>query len=132
LPIGTSGLVHLALDGSDAFGEIPNTERSIQTSIDMTLNILKTANEIPNFKSAVVTAAQIAHYLPQYGQDQDVDIEVYNESGVKLAHELPGDHPAKAVMTIVASKTRAEQELWKWVESAKVSPSTRGPPRRGM
>lgn len=96
-------------------------DAAIQSSIDMTIGILKSALEVPSIKAAVVTSSCVSHYSPQFGQDVQVSVDQWNDSSVKMAYELPNDHPFKGILAYVASKTRGEQALWSWVEQTKVS-----------
>jgi nucleoside-diphosphate-sugar epimerase len=118
--LGTSGVIHLAIDLEHSFSATPNTEKSIQAAVDMTLGILKSASKVPTIKSAVVTSSNVVHYSASYENPGDKSLEVWNEEAVKLAHALPDDHPAKGFVSYVATKVVSQQEIWKWVEQAKV------------
>lgn len=118
---GVDGIIHLALDGSSAFGEVPDPEASIKSAIDMTIGILKSAVEVPSIKGVVVTSSTVSHYSPEFGKDIHPTIDQWNDAAVKMAYDLPNDHPFKGIMAYVANKTRGEQELWSWVKETQVS-----------
>ena len=115
-----AGIIHLALEASNIFGGAPNLDLAVGHSVNMTVGVAKAATEFPNVKALVVTSSYTACYVPEFGKDIDASVDEYNEMAVKMARELPIDHPFKAAMVYVATKTIAEQELWKWVDSAKV------------
>ncbi len=118
---GVDGIIHLALDGSASFGEVPDPEASIKSAIDMTIGILKSAVEVPSIKSVVVTSSCVSHYSPEFGKDIHPTVDQWNDAAVKMAYDLPVDHPFKGIMAYVANKTRGEQELWTWVKETQVS-----------
>jgi nucleoside-diphosphate-sugar epimerase len=119
---GVSGLIHMAVDLSSAYGSSPNPDVSIHSAVDMTLGVLKSAQAIPTMKSVVVCSTIAAVYHPEPGHIFSTSITHFNELSIKLAYDLPDDHPSKGYCIYMASKTRAEQELWSWVEKVKMGP----------
>lgn len=87
----------------------------------MTLGVLKSARRVPTVKSAVVCSTILAIFHPQPGRVVETSTTHFNELSIKLAYDLSDDHPSKGYSIYMASKTRAEQELWSWVNDAKVS-----------
>jgi len=119
---GASGFIHLAVDISASLeGPKVNTDAAVASSIDMTLGIFKSAAQVPSIKAAVVTSSCVSHYSPQFGIDGKYSVDDFNDGAAKMAYELPDDHPFKGILAYVASKTRAEQELWAWVQETKPS-----------
>lgn len=87
----------------------------------MTLGVLKSAQAVPTIKSAVVCSSIAAIFHPQPGHPMNTSVTNFNELSIKLAYDLPNDHPSKGYCIYMASKTRAEQQLWSWVEDVKAS-----------
>jgi len=116
---GASGLIHLAVDLSSAYGSNPDPDVSIHSAINMTLGVLKSAQAVPTIKSAVVCSSIAAIFHPQPGHPMNTSVTNFNELSIKLAYDLPNDHPSKGYCIYMASKTRAEQQLWSWVEDVK-------------
>lgn len=121
LAIGVSGLIHLAVDLASAFGTTLEPDVPIRSAIDMTLGVLRSAAKVCTIKSAVVCSSLAAIFHPQPGRAVEISASQYNEIAISLAYDLPPNHALKGFSTYIASKTRAEQELWSWVSDVKVS-----------
>jgi nucleoside-diphosphate-sugar epimerase len=84
-------LIHIATDTSFA----PNPDVVINTSVDMTLNVLKSATRVPSIKSAVVTSSRVAMWHNAYGPDITVSKDTWNTPFLELAYSLSDDDPGK-------------------------------------
>jgi len=62
-------------------------------------------------------------FLPTKGVDYKVKLDktAFNDMVVKLAREVPADHPAKSFFVYIAAKTEVERAAWKWIEAEKPS-----------
>jgi nucleoside-diphosphate-sugar epimerase len=102
-----------------AFTEDVDTALSSATNV--TRAVLDSARKTPTITSVVITSSCISHYTPQIGKEMSPSIDDWNDDAVEMAHALEASHPMKGILTYVATKVKAEQEVWKWVKENQVS-----------
>ena len=108
-------MIHLATDAS--LGTDPDVvAKGVEKG---TVEVLSSAAKTPSIKRVVLTSSNIAIYA--YNQtNPDTTLTAWNDEMVKLAYELPSDHPIKAMAVYAASKTLGEQAAWKYMREQKV------------
>jgi len=112
---GVSGVAHIAGDVSLSL----DVNLVIKNTIDGNLSLLRAAAKIPTIQRVVLTSSRIAIFNPNKGDHHKVDTKTFNDDIVKLAFDLPEDHPAKGFMAYAAGKTEGERAVWKYVREEK-------------
>jgi len=108
---GVDAIAHVASIMS--FDADPN--KVIPPSIAGALNALKSAYAEPSVKRFVLTSSSTAAIIPVKGQGRVVIThDSWNEKAIKEAWADPPYDAARGLWTYGASKTQAEQEVWKY------------------
>lgn len=105
---GVSGIVHLA--SVLTFGTDP--KEVVEPSVQGVLNVFKSALKEPSVKSFVYTSSSTACFLSVAEEKIKISKDTFNESAIKAAY---GPDPTP-FQVYAASKTAAEQALWKAVK----------------
>ena len=115
LHTGTSGIVHVASNVS--FDPDPNKViPSVLSGLD---NTLEAATTEPKMKRFVYTSSSFAATYPNPDKKIDIDVDTWNNECIKNAW-APGPYPPERAWDVYgASKTQAEQELWKFAKERK-------------
>lgn len=92
----------------------PDPEKVIPVAISAITNLLKSTAASPDAKRFVFTSSSAAVYTPVPDKPGRVTAEDWNEEAVKDAWAPPPYEPSRAFQVYAASKTQAEQALWKW------------------
>lgn len=108
-------MVHSASDLS--FGPDPN--KVVTGSIQATMEIVKEAAKVSSVKRFVYTSSSTAATNPAPGVEKTVKVDTFNEETVKQAWAPPPYEADRAFAVYGASKTQAEQALWKFMEEEK-------------
>jgi len=112
---GTSGVVHVASNLSfdkDPNAVIPSTIAGIENTLDA-------AETEPLVKRFVFTSSSTAATNPKPDTKFDIDENTWNDECVKAAWAPPPYEPQRAWDVYGASKTQAEQALWKYAKERK-------------
>ncbi|KAJ4244729.1 hypothetical protein NW762_014304 [Fusarium torreyae] len=109
---GVSAVIHTAQNMSLS----PNPNEVIPQVIAGVLNGLKAAYNAPSVKRFIYTSSCAASYSPERCDDLDTVVteDTWNEYTVKQAWAPPPYTPDRGMVVYAASKTQAEQELWKY------------------
>lgn len=110
---GADAIVHVASNLS--FSPDPNVV--IPSSIDGAINALKAAYEEPSVKRFVYTSSSSAAAPIPTSPDEKpyvITKDTWNESQVKAAWAEPPYEPTRGGTVYAASKTQAEQAVWKY------------------
>ncbi|KAL6401217.1 hypothetical protein AUP68_16946 [Ilyonectria robusta] len=98
----------------------PDPNRVIPTVIAGAVNALKAAFAEPSVKRFVYTSSSTAAMLPKLNVPGIVVTEnTWNDEAVKLAWSSTTYSAEQASLTYAASKTQAEQEVWKFYNENK-------------
>lgn len=112
--VGVHGVVHTALilDMSQEPAGV------VQTAIDSTLGILKSAAMEKEVKRFVFTSSAAAAALAQPHNTSVITKDSWNEESVELAKNLTKDayNLWNTLIVYGASKSKGERALWKWVQ----------------
>ncbi|KAJ9640951.1 hypothetical protein H2199_005619 [Coniosporium tulheliwenetii] len=112
---GVSGVVHLA----SVLTFSPDPNAVIPPTIAGTLSILKSTAKEPAIKRFVYTSSATAALLPKPNTELTVDQETFNYEAIEAAWAPPPYTAERAHVVYAASKTQAEQEVWKWARDNK-------------
>ncbi|EMC92261.1 hypothetical protein BAUCODRAFT_27580 [Baudoinia panamericana UAMH 10762] len=112
---GCAGLVHVASNVS--FSPDPNVV--VTETVTLTLNALKAAASESSLSRFVLTSSSIAAAQSRYNEPYDLTPEMWNTKAVEAAWAPPPYEMDRAVAVYGASKTQAEQAMWKFVEEQK-------------
>jgi nucleoside-diphosphate-sugar epimerase len=110
-----AGLVHTA--SILTFSSDPN--EVVTPVVKASLNIIKAAANFPGIKRVVYTSSSMAAASPFPDKEFVVDAKTWNESSVEVAWKPPPYEPSRGFDVYGASKTQAEQALWKFMEEEK-------------
>ena len=114
---GMSGIAHVATIMSlDA-----NPHNVVPQTVAGLTSILKAAAQEPSIKSFVMTSSVVAAAMYMPDTPFNVDANSWNDMAVQLAYAPPPYTPERGMLTYMASKVKAEQALWKFVEDEKPS-----------
>lgn len=98
----------------------PDPNKVIPTVIAGAVNVLKAAFAEPSVKRFVYTSSSTAALLPKPNVPGIVVTEnTWNDEAVKLAWSSTSYSAEQANLTYAASKTQAEQEVWKFYRENK-------------
>lgn len=81
--------------------------------------ILKSATREPSIKRFVYTSSSSAATSPQPEKEFTIDTNSWNLADVETAHKPPPYNDDRRAAVYTASKTEAEQMLWKFVKEQK-------------
>lgn len=109
---GVSGIVHVASNLS--FDEDPN--KVVPGVLAGITGILESAVKEPSVKRFVYTSSSTATTGPRPNEKFDITKETWNEQGVREAWAPPPYEKSRNWAVYGASKTQAEQALWKFVK----------------
>ncbi|KAL8709192.1 MAG: hypothetical protein Q9220_006072 [cf. Caloplaca sp. 1 TL-2023] len=112
---GTSAVAHVASDMSDS----PDPHKVIPSVIAGALNVASAASRQASIKRFVYTSSSTAMTCPLLNQPYTITNLMWNESDVAKAWAPPPYHPDRAFTVYAASKTQAEQAMWKFVKEEK-------------
>jgi nucleoside-diphosphate-sugar epimerase len=87
--------------------------------INASLNVIKAAAKFPNIKRVVYTSSSMAAASPAPDKELTIDENTWNESCVEAAWAPPPYEASRGYYVYGASKTQAEQALWKFVKEEK-------------
>ncbi|PQE29196.1 hypothetical protein CJF30_00004232 [Rutstroemia sp. NJR-2017a BBW] len=109
---GVSGVAHVASNMSFS----PDPNQVIPDVLAGVNEILNSAAAEPSVKRFVFTSSSMAATHPKPNEEFFIDENMWNEEDVKAAHAPPPYEPSRAWAVYGASKTEAEQALWKFVK----------------
>lgn len=113
---GASGIAHIATPVMQSFD--PN--EAVPMIVSGSLNALTAAAKEPSVKRVVLTSSSTAAASPQPNKVFRIDDHLWNEDAVKAAWAPPPYEGVQRRLDVYsASKTRAEQEAWKWMKANK-------------
>ncbi|KAI9163923.1 Aldehyde reductase 2 [Paramyrothecium foliicola] len=115
---GTSAFIHVASDVS--FGSDPN--KIIPVAIAGATSAIKSAFAEPSIKRFVLTSSSSASGpipTPETTEVSVLDVDVWNEQSIKTAWAEPPYEADRVGAVYAASKTQAEQEVWKYYRENK-------------
>jgi nucleoside-diphosphate-sugar epimerase len=92
----------------------PDPNVTVPTAINAALEVLKSAAKCPNVKRFVMTSSSAAAYTPESNKPSEITSDSWNEDSVKLAFAPPPYDAERGFTVYMASKTQAEQAMWKW------------------
>jgi nucleoside-diphosphate-sugar epimerase len=102
-------------------------EEVVTPTVNMTINVLKSAAKFPDVKRVVLTSSSAACLLAQADTPGiTADDTTWNDTAVALSKALPDefDPLTKAFIVYSASKTEGERAAWDWMAENKVSWAT--------
>jgi nucleoside-diphosphate-sugar epimerase len=91
----------------------PDPHVTVPIAINATINVLKSAAKSPSVKRFVLTSSSAAAYTPVSNKPSEITSDSWNEESVEAAF-APPPYDGRGFTVYMASKTRAEQEMWKW------------------
>ncbi|PQE31223.1 aldehyde reductase ii protein [Rutstroemia sp. NJR-2017a WRK4] len=109
---GVSGVAHVASNMSFS----PDPNQVIPDVLAGVNEVLNSAAAEPSVKRFVFTSSSMAATHPKPNEEFFIDENMWNEEDVKAAHAPPPYEPSRAWAVYGASKTEAEQALWKFVK----------------
>ena len=112
---GVSGVVHVASVLS--FDADPN--KVIPQVVAGAVNALEAAAKQPSVKRFVYTSSSTAITAPKPNEKFEVSIEDWNTEDVEAAWKPPPYEPTRNWAVYGASKTQAEQAVWKFAKEKK-------------
>ncbi|KAK0757255.1 hypothetical protein N5P37_009971 [Trichoderma harzianum] len=114
---GTSGVIHVASDGS--FANEP--DRVIPTVKNGTIHALQAASQ-SSVKRFVLTSSSVAAIIPETNKKGvTIDESTWNDAVIELAWSGTAPENAKGYIVYSASKTEGERTAWNWVKENKPS-----------
>ncbi|KAI1209194.1 NAD(P)-binding protein [Annulohypoxylon truncatum] len=115
---GVSGLVHVAAPVMIS----PDPHAVIPFVVDSTMRILEAAAKEPGMKRVVLTSSSGSCAYLDGTQVFAIDSNMWNEACVEAAYAPPPYEGMTRIEKVYqASKTKQEQEAWKWVREHKPS-----------
>jgi nucleoside-diphosphate-sugar epimerase len=111
------GVIHTA----SILNMSPDPNEVVTPVINATVNLAKAAAKFPSIKRFVYTSSSMAVATPQPNKEFTVTDKTWNESSVEAAWAPPPYDRSRGFIVYGASKTQAEQALWKFVEDEKPS-----------
>ncbi|CAN9115963.1 unnamed protein product [Alternaria alternata] len=107
---GVSAVVHVAT----IMTFDPNPDNVIPGAVAAAIGAMEAAAKEPTVKRFIFTSSSAAVVSPFAGNDAVLDEHTWNERAVEEAYKPPTNDPYRAWYAYAASKTRAEQAVWKW------------------
>ncbi|CAF9941169.1 MAG: hypothetical protein HETSPECPRED_002881 [Heterodermia speciosa] len=112
---GVSGVVHVA--SVVTFDHDPN--KVIPQVIAGAVNAIEAAAKTPSVKRFVYTSSSTAITAPRPNEKYDLKVEDWNTADVEAAWKPPPYEPTRNWAVYGASKTQAEQAIWKFAKEKK-------------
>jgi nucleoside-diphosphate-sugar epimerase len=109
---GVAGIAHTA---SHVDAKVSEPEPTIPLCIKTVLTALESAKKEPTVKRFVLTSSAWAAAAPCPDVGFSIDENTWNEEAVRAAWAK--DPPPNGLQIVMAGKTQAEQEAWKWVKT---------------
>ncbi|CAN9185995.1 unnamed protein product [Alternaria alternata] len=107
---GVSAVVHVAT----IMTFDPNPDNVIPGAVAAAIGAMEAAAKEPTVKRFIFTSSSAAVVSPFAGNDAVLDEHTWNERAVEEAYKPPTNDSYRAWYAYAASKTRAEQAVWKW------------------
>ncbi|KAI0882237.1 aldehyde reductase [Annulohypoxylon maeteangense] len=115
---GASGLAHVATPVMTS----PDPNLIIPPTVDIMIRVLEAAAKEPEMKRVVLTSSSGACASLDGTQVFAINSNMWNEASIEAAYAPPPyEGMARIEKVYHASKTRQEQEAWKWVREHKPS-----------
>ncbi|KAF5017801.1 hypothetical protein F66182_10241 [Fusarium sp. NRRL 66182] len=102
----------------------PNPNNVIPQTVAGVTSLLETASKENSVKKFVYTSSMVAAVMPTPEDETRVERHTWNNFATEAAWMPPPYEPSRNLFVYAASKTAAEQELWKFVEEKKPHFST--------
>jgi nucleoside-diphosphate-sugar epimerase len=99
----------------------PDPNVTVPIAIKAALEALKSAAKSSRVKRFVFTSSSAAAYTPESNKPSEITSDSWNEESVKAAFAPPPYEKERGFTVYMASKTQAEQEMWKWYRENKPS-----------
>jgi nucleoside-diphosphate-sugar epimerase len=115
--IDVAGVIHVASPVSMN----PDPNAVVPIAIKAALEVLRSAAKSSSVKRFVLTSSSAAAYTPESNEPSQISSDSWNEDSVKLAFAPPPYEKERGFTVYMASKTQAEQEMWKWYRENKPS-----------
>ena len=112
---GVSGVVHVA--SVVTFDHDPN--KVIPQVIAGAVNAIEAAAKTPSVKRFVYTSSSTAITAPRPNEKYELKVEDWNTADVEAAWKPPPYEPTRNWAVYGASKTQAEQAIWKFAKEKK-------------
>ncbi|KAL8920774.1 MAG: hypothetical protein Q9208_006104 [Pyrenodesmia sp. 3 TL-2023] len=112
---GVTGVAHVASDMS--FSADPN--KVIPSVIAGAINVASSAAKEPSIKRFVYTSSSTAILMPRLNEEFTISTDQWDDEAVAKAWAPPPYEPDRAFPVYAASKTQAEQEMWKFAREKK-------------
>ncbi|KAL8945604.1 MAG: hypothetical protein Q9222_007876 [Ikaeria aurantiellina] len=112
---GISAIAHVASDMSDS----PDPNKVIPSVIAGALNVASSAAKQSSIKRFVYTSSSTAMTSPKLNQEYHISNTMWNEEDVAKAWAPPPYNPDRSFHVYGASKTQAEQAMWKFMKEEK-------------
>ncbi|KAL8793879.1 MAG: hypothetical protein Q9195_003498 [Heterodermia aff. obscurata] len=113
--IGVSGVAHVA----SVLTMDPNPNNVVPQVVAGAVNIAESAVKVASIKRLVYTSSSVAITSPKPNEKFEVSINDWNEEDIKKAWADPPYTPERSYTVYCASKTQAEQAIWKFAEERK-------------
>jgi nucleoside-diphosphate-sugar epimerase len=110
-----AGLVHTA----SILTFSPDPNEVVTPVVKACLNVIKAAAKFPGLKRVVYTSSSMAAASPIPDKEVIISEKTWNESCVELAWKPPPYEQSRGFSVYGASKTQAEQALWKFMKEEK-------------
>ena len=110
-----SGVAHVA----SVLSFDPDPNKVIPQVVAGAVNALESAAKEPSVKRFVYTSSSTAISGPKPNKKFEVNIKDWNTEEVEAAWKPPPYTPERALPVYGASKTQAEQAVWKFIEDKK-------------
>ncbi|KAL9074345.1 MAG: hypothetical protein Q9161_002331, partial [Pseudevernia consocians] len=112
---GVSGVAHVA----SVLTFDPDPNKVIPAVVDGAVNAATSAAKQPSVKRFVYTSSSSAITAPKPNVEFTISTHNWNDEDVEAAWKPPPYEAGRAWATYGASKTQAEQEMWKFVKEQK-------------
>ena len=113
--IGVSGVAHVA----SILTFDPDPNEVIPQTIAGAVNAAESAAKQPSIKRFVFTSSSTAITTPRPNEKFEVDVKDWNTSAIEKAWEAPPYTQERMWSVYGASKTQAEQAIWKFAKDKK-------------
>ena len=113
--VGVSGVVHIA----SVLTMDPDPNKVVPQTINGAVNAIESAAKEASLKRFVYTSSSVAITSPKPNEKFEVSIKDWNDEDVKKAWADPPYTPDRSYTVYCASKTQAEQAIWKFAKDQK-------------
>lgn len=113
--LDVSGVVHVASDVTLS----PDPHKVIPAVIDGAVNVAESAAKQSSIQRFVYTSSSMAMCMPQPDVEVTISTDDWNDAQVEAAWKPPPYEVARGFVVYAASKTQAEQALWKFAKEQK-------------